>query len=204
MNAKNDSDFATSVKVISINPSVKTLGELNLPSMNLECLSRSFSNPGIKSTAKSDLTGLFFGTSHKTGKWMQFKVLAIRIICAALLVYTGLIEGIPHNINNIESIIMLTAAGSMALGFMMRPLTVIAAAFLIFTGTWRSASDAIDMTTLFQTAACLVPCILGSGRISIDSIITRYIGRRKAMNRRRSRSREMDYRAYSTLERRLG
>lgn len=191
------------VNVISVDPGIKTLGEINVSQFRLADISRSLSAPSRKTDTLHELTDFILGTGISTRR-MSRRLACVRIILASLGVAVSIWE---YSCGQPELCIACAVLScSMLLGFLLRPvctLGVATVAICLCDGSFQTLSaDIFGILSAASAFFCIA--ILGPGRYSADYKLAKMIrGSRKSERKEPAETTEFDYRAYSVMDRRL-
>ena len=189
----------TSARVISVNPSKKTLGrfwEEGIP----------YRDKGLKlvrSVAKVPEVKLpmsfLFGIRKKRSTAYAMSTLAIRIVLGAAMIVFGVMNLDPAN-PAIVPLVMMFAGTMIFFGFMTRIVTFATAGYLGYMAVTSFLAgapiDAMMIGTASTVGACLLIFILGPGRVSVDQLIRRAILVSKRRKRSRKSEARMTYKAF--------
>lgn len=195
--------------VISVNPGVKTLGELNIGTSSVAKISRSIVRPvrAGRSAAGAALRLLFGVTPH--GGAFSAKMALLRLTGAALAISMALWQASDvTGLLATQNLLALVFGLSLISGLFTRIVSALTTAFYgtslyasVIAGTPVFTAASLAMTALAFT-------LLGPGRFSIDRLILRGLrALRRALRRQRQRRAErraFDYRAYHYMDRRVG
>lgn len=195
--------------VISVNPGIKTLGELNIGTASVAKISRTLARPvrAGRSAAGIALRLLFGVTPH--GGAFSAKMGLIRVLAGALAITMALWQASDvTDLLAIESIIAISFGLSLVFGLFTR---ITSAVMTVLYGASLYASAVTGTPDFFAasiTLTALAFTLLGPGRFSIDRIILKGLAamRRslRRRNERKARQKEFDYRAYHYMDSRVG
>lgn len=190
-------------QVISVNPAVKTRGELMASDSKISKISRSFATTtGNEDSLKSFLNTLL-GISNRTHNGLSSKMLAVRLLCGAWLIATSAFPFTMHALPT-ESIIGMSLGLAIGLGLLTRPASLAGAGWYIYSALPSLLAGDFTSTYALTSIILLSIGIIGPGRFSLDQVC-RYCILRISRRNRRNRKRElkMDYRAYIMADRRV-
>ncbi len=190
-------------ETISVNPVSKTLGALN-PEATLRFLQENARKVDVSHNKKSlSLSRLFFSTSTPGVSIFSGRMLAFRLMFAALLIVSGsfiLAGEITSPINFIDpyalALTEIIAGGMLALGFMTRP--AMAATTLLFgcAATLNLMEGIFDMQAMLCCLGSMIFMVMGAGRFSTDFLIRKAIVMRKHRKQKQMREDRLSYKAY--------
>lgn len=186
--------------VISVNPGVKTLGELNIDQFKLAEISRSLTAPGHESHVLRDT--LSFVTGMNVAGRRNSRPLLYARICAAAVFALLAATSTASSLCVLYSVM----AFSLATGTLLRPISAISASALLWSAfASLGGMEAIDTTVVLAASATLTFMFIGAGRISADRWIFKLLT--SASKKRKEASKQpdspLDYRAYRLADRRL-
>lgn len=179
----------TTFKVISVNPSEKTKGELCSGQIYRKLI-RGKKISYEKQDAGEWLLNFLFPT-RKSGFRLSVLLLSIRLIFATLLIYNGveIISGaysiavMPDSVSGY----MILAAGILLIaGFLTRITSFIISVFLIFLSV-TTLSGSPDQLAILMCFLSLTLCIAGPGWISVDALIQRAAANSISKKKRKSK-----------------
>lgn len=197
--------------VISVNPGIKTMGELNIEEINLSRISRTLSNPGqVSSTFKNILNTTFGIDSNVTTHWSA-KLAAIRIIAGLILLSTGILAltggqlGLAQHAMSIISIIL---GISLMIGFLSRIISAGAMIAGIVVMAECLSAGVLDPASATVAVSGAVMGILGPGHYSVDQILRRGIFKLYRNRHRNDPERDpskiaFDYSAFASVDFRI-
>lgn len=197
--------------VISVNPGIKTMGELNIEEINLSRISRTISNPGqVSSTFKNILNTAFGIDSNVTTHWSA-KLAAIRIIAGLILLSTGILAltggqlGLAQHAMSIISIIL---GISLMIGFLSRIIAAGAMIAGIVVMAECLSTGVLDPASATVAVSGAVMGILGPGHYSLDQILRRGIFKLYRNRHRNDPERDpskiaFDYSAFASVDFRI-
>lgn len=180
-------------KVISINPSVKTLGEFNFSHQTLESVSRSLSNPGSSEISLKKTINFILGINSKATKTYSRNILITRVCAGISMILIALAGYSP---------VLLCLLGiTLILGLFNR-VSAFAGA-VAFSSIYFSLLPLGEIAEIYLALAALsgIICYFGPGRFSIDMVIKKQIFRSLIRNRRNETSENdlFSYKAYSKI-----
>lgn len=195
--------------VISVDPGVKTLGEICVNNQRLARISRTLSAPGRRVVAPfRKIMNILFGINQKVNNQFSGKMMLLRFVCGVLFVASVLVPMDPASILDlqfgVESAMLVGVGISLVLGLFTR-LTALAGAVVfgfqvyvaLTAGIVEAMPAAIMMLMLFFS-------VMGPGLYSVDSLMRKGLIK---LSRTRARARKpvaFDYRAYTIIDRRIG
>lgn len=175
------------VDVISVNPSKKTLGAINIE--NIEQMAReycpttsSIKLPGFKSICNS-----IFGSTGTTSRLSSTKLVSVRLLSAIMLIGTSFCLTPAAKISFNVHLFAIVIAAMIAFGVFERLSSALAAVtFGVITAlsipAVGSFHDLIPYLSnpniflgMFTSAMMLIVAILGPGKFSLDMILKRLI-----------------------------
>lgn len=201
----------SNAKIISVDPGIKTLGELNINEINLTRLSRTISNPGRKSTFKNTLN-MVFGINSRTDAGISSKMFGLRLIGGTLMTALGALSlsgsamvALPHML----TVACLAFGISLLTGSFTRLISMATACIALFTAYTAFSAGSLDTVSLMTAMLGIGACVIGPGHYSADSLMRRQIFRlyRNAHRYDPERNADnlmFDYNAFAAVERRIG
>lgn len=198
-------------KVISVNPGLKTAGELNLSKFNLEGISRSISAPADKKASFKRRLDFFFGINAGVNSQFSSKMMAVRVMGAVILCGLALMSlfgssaaVLPHN----AAVITLLFGVSLAFGLLTRMAAAICTLFFGISFVSALTAGSLDLTILFLGSCSALFMIMGPGMYSTDLLLRRRIHKMYRDAHRYDPSRNpdniiFDYTAFSNVEQRV-
>lgn len=196
--------------VISVNPGVKTLGELCVNEHRLARISRKISEPGRKAVAPfRRVLNHLFGINRKVNAQLSGKMMVLRLICGTLFIALALV---PMSMSEIreanftaDSIVLCAAGISMAAGLFSR-LTTMAGAVWYGISLYNSITvSEPDAASAMLVMVMAIFCVLGPGLYSVDRYLRRAImALVRGGKKTRRHERGISFRAYGDVDRRIG
>lgn len=199
-------------RIISVNPGIKTIGELGLKSSRLARISRTIANSGIyKKSLFRKTINLLFGIDNRIDTRLSSKLMLLRVLCGVLMVSSVLVPMSPSAIVSLDfgpmPAMMCLLGISLTLGFLSRLTSYAGAGWFGYNLAMSIIHATPDASAGALMLLMLVFSILGPGMFSTDQLIRRglfSLRRRILENRhRKGRRPELDYRAFSQLEHRI-
>ncbi|MDE6006262.1 MAG: hypothetical protein K2G67_01755 [Muribaculaceae bacterium] len=197
--------------VISVNPGIKTMGELNIDEITLSRISRTLSNPGqTSSTFKNILNGLFGINSMVTNRW-SVKLASVRIIAGVIMLATGIssLTGMVMSANSGMIGIAATILGaSLILGLFSRILSIGAVGVSVVILAESLTAGTVDQMALTMAMVGAIMAIVGPGHYSLDQILRRSLFKLYRNRNRHDPDRDpakiaFDYSAFASVDIRL-
>lgn len=197
--------------VISVNPGIKTMGELNIEEINLSRISRTLSNPGqANSTFKSILNATFGIDSNVTTHWSS-KIAAIRILSGLILLSTGIVSLTGGQLGLAEhtmSVISIVLGASLIMGLLTRLVSAGALIAGIVVMAESLSAGTLNPASVTVALSGAVMGILGPGHYSVDQILRRGIFRLYRNRHRNDPERDpskiaFDYSAFASVDFRM-
>lgn len=195
--------------VISVNPGVKTLGELNIGNSTIVRISRRLTRPGrVSASPFKAIVRFVFGVSRDRSGTFSTKMAMLRMSAAAITILAALwqsggLEAAP----TAPVLAMLAFIVSLALGLFTRLVATSAMAicgYMFYLSIMGGMPDAMSAVSLVVS---LMFALLGPGRYSADQLIvkgfTAIYRRSRARAARREKKAEFDYKAYHRVDRRV-
>lgn len=195
--------------VISVNPGVKTLGELNIGNSTIVRISRKLTRPGrVSASPFKAIVRFVFGVSRDRSGTFSTKMAMLRMSAAAITILavlwqSGGLEAAP----TAPVLAMLAFGVSLALGLFTRLVAASAMAicgYMFYLSIMGGTPDAMSAVSLVVS---LMFALLGPGRYSADQLIvkgfTAIYRRSRARAARREKKAEFDYKAYHRVDRRV-
>ncbi len=174
--------------VISVNPGVKTLGELNISQFRIAEFNRNLAVPGHGKNALRDALYLLTGVQARESKNISAKLLSARILLA-IAAFAVAIISLTSDAGSAMGWISTVVALSSLSGVLCRISCISAAAAILCTMP-------LDITSMALAIAPAVIAILGPGRLSGDALIRKTILRAAKSRKEKQSTRELNYRAY--------
>ena len=175
---------------ISVNPGKNTLGHVEVP-VGLFRQQVLQSEIGVKSL---DLVKVLFPTAGSgTSEYRKYDI-ALRTLFATILIVSGLtmLGGASAGI----AVGSLCFGAFLALGLFTRPVMAGAAIFYCIMGALSLRSGAADISVFSLMFGCLVFCVIGAGKYSIDTLLRSYIIRSRKTRKSRSSENYLGYKAF--------
>lgn len=198
-------------QVISVNPSVKTLGELSAPSEKyMSGISRALSNPEKRvSSLFVGMVNMISGINSKTNKQLSYKVLYIRLIIGLMLIAFSINPMVSQPVSalSVTTVLTFLLGCTIIAGFLTRPATIGAALFFSTMFIQSISSGSVDNMSGLMMVMMLVISIMGPGMFSLDRIIRRnLLSMRGKIQTKKFNSRyngtSVYYTAYADIEKR--
>lgn len=197
-------------QVISVNPAEKTLGERLFKEDKFARISRTLSPRRVGTSAKKVLN-LALGLNSRVNGAYSAKMLFLRFLCGSVIILSVLLPMHPSDIMafNFDTykLMMCILGISMVFGFLSR-LTALSGmawfGYMLYSSIMGGNADILAGAT---TMIMAIFCVLGPGSYSIDQLTRRGIYKlfRRSPNKRAHHDNgRFDYRAYSSVERRVG
>lgn len=195
--------------VISVNPGVKTLGELNVGNSRIARISRRLAQPVRKpASTLRNFFSLVFGISRSDRGAFSSKMVTLRLMAGAML--TGAAVWHADGFSSLPPVpvlLMLSLGVSLVLGLFTR---IVSAASAVGCGYLLYLSVMAGEPDFLAASACLVSLVfamLGPGRYSADQLMLKVLAAiRRSSRARRARKasgRAFDYKAYHYMDRRV-
>lgn len=199
-------------KIISVDPGIKTLGELNINEINLSRLSRTISNPGASRTSFKNVLNFIFGINSRNSQALSSKVLAFRIFAGSLFTALGAMALTGTGMAAVPELLSITCCifgVSLMTGLLMRVLSACAVIVSLYCAYISFMSGAVDSFSLLTAITAFTGCLFGPGLYSSDSFIRRALyGIYRNMHRydpeRNADNLQFDYNAFASVESRIG
>lgn len=203
----------TRINVISINPAQITLGALHPEKIIRKrrdkkraaaSLSETEDNPGARRTRRSfgmkSRLNFFFGINAETGMKTSLKLFVCRILFSAFLITWCLLSLATAPVEVVSAFLVVGLL--LMIGLFTRVATFCG---FVASATYAVIELAVESTLnesmVLLALGCLIFCMLGPGRVSLDSIIrTRLFRLAKLVSLRKARQlveRRLSYKAYS-------
>lgn len=198
--------------VISVNPGVKTMGELNMPKINLARISRKLTRPGNNTPHFRKALHFALGIDSKTTSRFSGKMAIVRLITGCLFISFGIVPLIESGMNPgaCEPIELLSLALGISVffGFMTRIVTIAATGFFAYLFYTSMTVGEPDMLYLLSGCISAIICVLGPGRYSLDQLMSRglqgiHTRSRQSGSHRRSMETSVGYNAFGSVDRRV-
>lgn len=196
-------------QVISVNPGVKTIGELSRYD-RLARLSRAIAPTGVshKSLFKKAVN-MLFGLNKGVNTQLSGKLMLLRILCGGLMVSSVILPMAPADLFSFniatESIVMIALGTSLLLGFLSRLTSYAGVAWFGYMLTLSLIEGVPEVSYGALMLLMLVFSVLGPGLFSADQLLRKalFAIRRSARQRKQKDPTVLDYRAFSQVERRI-
>lgn len=196
-------------RVISVNPGVKTLGELSTGFQpGIARISRCLSAPGTRNVSiLKQSVNLLFGINRNIGTQVSGKLLFLRVL-AACAVLLGIAGNMASAFSTPSAFLPILLGSSVALGLLTRPVALCGVIFYGFATATSFTAGAPDVSAASLTVLSAAVCVLGPGMFSADQILRRSIFRsmarvKKSRAARKNKGNNLRYDAYTRIERRL-
>lgn len=195
--------------VISVNPGVKTLGELNIGNSTIVRISRRLTRPGrVSASPFKAIVRFVFGVSRERSGTFSTKMAMLRMSAAAITILAALWQSGGLEAAPTAPVLAMVAFGvSLALGLFTRLVAASAMAicsYMFYLSIMGGTPDAMSAVSLVVS---LMFALLGPGRYSADQLIvkgsTAIYRRSRARAARREKKAEFDYKAYHRVDRRV-
>lgn len=195
--------------VISVNPGVKTLGELHVSDHKIARISRTLAAPRHIANPLRAVTNALLGINSRVNARFSGKMLLIRMIGGALLLFMGLpalaATGFDLTATGTEALIECGAGLLLILGLFCRMSSAAAAGWFGYSFYMSLMAGLPDVGYAALSAVMLIFVVLGPGRFCIDQFIRRGVYALGRLRRSRNRRQHgLDYRAYAMMDRRVG
>lgn len=212
----NDTKAMTSkalaaTQVISVNPSEKTLGEKLFNADRLADITRCIVAPGESigfSWAK--FVNFFFGINKKVGAQLSAKLLLLRVIVGAAMISSVLVPMHPDAVMAFEfemvEIPVLIFGSTLVLGLFTRLTSAVAAAWFGYVTYITFTIGTFNMGEIALILAGVNFAVLGPGRYGVDQLMRvglKALSRKLQESRTPGKSATLDYRAYTSVDRRV-
>lgn len=197
--------------VISVNPGIKTMGELNIEEITLSRISRTISNPGQKSSTFKHILNATFGiNSDVTSRWSA-KLASIRVAAGSIMLALGAfsLQGAQAGMApQALGIVSIALGVSLILGLFTRLISIGALGVAIAIAFESISGGALDSTALTVALSGIIMGILGPGHYSLDQIMrkglyTLYRNRNRHDPDRDPSRIAFDYSAFASVDTRL-
>lgn len=197
------------VQVISVNPGVKTMGELSIYN-RLARLSRAIAPTTVRHHSLFKRTiNLLFGLNKGVGTRLSGKLMLLRLLCGGLMVSSVAIPMTSAEILSLqmgmESVIMFALGISLMLGFLSRLTSYTGVAWFGYNLALSLIQGVPEVSYGALMLLMLVFSVLGPGLFSADQLLRKalFAMRRNMRQRRRKDATVLDYRAFAQVERRI-
>ncbi len=208
-NKSREEAAMSKVQVISVNPGVKTIGELSRYN-RLARLSRAIAPTTAKHHSLFKRTvNLLFGLNKGVDTRLSGKLMLLRLLCGSLMVSSVAIPMISAEIFSfqmgIESMVMLTLGVSLMLGFLSRLTSYAGVAWFGYNLALSLIAGVPEVSYGALMLLMLVFSVLGPGLFSADQLLRKalFAMRRSMRQRKRKDATVLDYRAFAQVERRI-
>lgn len=201
-------------KVISVNPGVKTFGEMSMSNMSLVRFSRSLSSPGRKviSPFRKTVNAILGINSHVNDQFSG-KMMVMRLLFGSVLILLSVCElnGVRlfESGTSVHPLLLLGVGVSLTIGLLGRLVCLAGAGWIFYSVvTGVVAGSLPDLFNVMLALTMTVFGVLGPGRYCIDQFIRRsmYTLSRKYRSNRKKKSPRVTlyYRAYEMAGRNIG
>ncbi len=200
------------VQVISVNPTKKTLGEKLFKEESFARISRTISSGRKIASPLKKFLNVMFGLNPGVNRLVSVKMLALRIVCGSIMIASVLLPMSPESILALDfgphSIIMCALGLSLISGMLTRISSLAGIAWfgtLLFNSMMDGTPDVLaGAIAMIMT----VFVIMGPGNYSVDQLARRamFISARRSSrrNNRTDKHETFGYRAYTSVDRRVG
>lgn len=198
--------------VISVNPGIKTIGELRVNEHVARKISHAIANtaPQNSITFKSVIDFMTGINSRITGH-LSMKIMMLRVVCGTLLLGMVLIPMSSANIYDLDfsvtEVVGIIAGFSIIFGAFMRVVCFGCASFLSYNLYIHVLNSGLELSGLAEIGMLLIFTIMGPGMYCIDQLLRRgiYSIIRKRAKRAKAKLNEssFEYNAYEMLDRRI-
>lgn len=195
--------------VISVNPGVKTLGELNIGNSTIVRISRRLTRPGrVSASPFKAIVRFVFGVSRDRSGSFSTKMAMLRMSAAAITILAALWQSGGLEAAPTAPVVAMLAFGvSLALGLFTRLVAASATAICGYMFYLSIMAGTPDVMSAVSLVASLMFALLGPGRYSADQLIvkgfTAIYRRSRARAARREKKAAFDYKAYHHVDRRV-
>lgn len=195
--------------VISVNPGVKTLGELNIGNSTIVRISRRLTRPGrVSASPFKAIVRFVFGVSRDRSGSFSTKMAMLRMSAAAITILAALWQSGGLEAAPTAPVVAMLAFGvSLALGLFTRLVAASATAICGYMFYLSIMAGTPDVMCAVSLVASLMFALLGPGRYSADQLIvkgfTAIYRRSRARAARREKKAAFDYKAYHRVDRRV-
>ena len=193
--------------VISVDPGVKTLGELRINEDRLAKISRTLTAPGRHvATPFEGLFNALFGINKRVNGQFSGKMLLLRVVCGSLLAGTALLPLAPADITSMNipasALVMAFVGISMVFGFFSRLISLGGACWFGYSLYTSLMGGIPDLTAGALAMVMMIFSVMGPGLYSLDRMMRRGL-LRLCRRSRKTRGHGFDYRAYGVVDRRV-
>ena len=200
------------VNIISVDPGVKTMGELNMTEIKIGDISRRFSHSRNSRPAYKKVLNFILGINSKVNDAFSCKMMLVRLLAGCLFIAFSIMPDITGSIDLSSfgpvSVLSLALGITVILGILVR--ATCASGMLIFGYLFYNSymAGVADYHMLLLCCISTIIMILGPGRYCIDQFIRRGVSKLSSAARKRTRRKtEMDmavsYKAYGSVDRRV-
>lgn len=182
------------IKVISVNPNLKTLGALN-PDLGFSIAFSEIQHSESADKLRSRLN-LLTGVNGKLSDVASSKILKVRFIFAAFMIMQALMMLVGGNPT--AAMMCVVVSLSCAAGLMMRICSVATAIICGYFMAISAISGVVDADFLMIAGSSLIMAILGPGKKSVDAKMRLFAFKKLNARRiiRESEKHEISYRAF--------
>lgn len=191
--------------VISVNPGVKTLGELRINDRALGTIGRKLSLKRKKAVSPlKTAVNLALGLNSRVTSFFSGKMMLLRLIFGALFISMALVPMTPEAILSgsfdTVSAVECAVGVSVAFGLFARLASLFATGFFGWIFYLSCEGGNIEWMYAVITAVTLTVCVLGPGMYCIDQFIRRCIYHMSS-RRKEQKNDCMSYNAYLKVDR---
>lgn len=190
--------------IISVNPGIKTLGELHINEHRLASISRNLSDTSHKTAGQLSIPDLIFGISRRTSSDFSSKMSFLRVVigvvltACCLLSYSGTFFPTSYNF------ILAFSGISIGFGFLTRISGMTISIITGYHALTSFATTTPDIAAAVFASLSLIFAVLGPGKYSCDFYLLNML--RKAMSQKKRNSSSetgFNYKAYNNIDSRL-
>ena len=178
---------------ISVNPGKNTLGRVNEEAIEKLIRSSVIDRNTSKSASSEILSMVFPGTKSGLNQLKNY-ALPLRAIFATLLILTGLSMAQVSSLG--LGIAVMIVGAFLAIGFLSRPLMLVAAAFFAIYCALQFRTGMVDLNFLSMMFGCLIFAATGSGKYSCDVLIKSAVRRHILAKQDENRKNALSYKAF--------
>lgn len=181
---------------ISVNPSKETLG-------HVDSKSTIFRSHVLEADHNSsiDMVKVLFPSNVAGINEYKKYVLPLRTLFATILIITGLtmLESVSSVHGTAFAICTICFGGFLALGLMTRLVMAGASVFYCVAGALLLRTGIADMTVFTLMFGCLLFCINGAGKYSLDTLIRHGIKNHRKVSIRKRKEKLLGYKAFHNV-----
>lgn len=183
---------------ISVNPGKTALGHVDAPSSTIF---RARILDEEQKTTQLDFTKFLFPSVNAgCSEYVKYSV-PLRTLFATILIVTGItMLTIPSGLHGTAFAICTLCFGAfLGLGMFTRPVMAGAAIFYCISGALALRAGSADITVFSLMFGCVLFCITGAGKYSLDTLMKSSLLRHKRAEEIRRKDERLGYKAFHNV-----